>query len=183
MAAQGPYENIGPPFLGGSAQPVTFVQTVHFTIWDKYILQFETNTFHNSKLSLTATEGHWLSPTASEEEFRTPKAIWIRWIGYISDSYIIHLEHLPVLTTLMHRVLTWWPWLGVHKIRGSDEGFLLSRRLMWGLTCTCSIDEQPRAGRSAPAGQEQCWWTNYYYPRRCNVYKQIDKHPCPQKGG
>ena len=25
MAAPGPYENLGPPFLGGSAQPVTFV--------------------------------------------------------------------------------------------------------------------------------------------------------------
>ena len=25
MAAHGPYENLGPPFLGGSAQPVTFV--------------------------------------------------------------------------------------------------------------------------------------------------------------
>ena len=24
MAAPGPYENLGPPFLGGSAQPVTF---------------------------------------------------------------------------------------------------------------------------------------------------------------
>ena len=25
LAAPGPYENLGPPFLGGSAQPVTFV--------------------------------------------------------------------------------------------------------------------------------------------------------------
>ena len=58
LAAPGPYHNLGPPFLGDSAQPVTFVlPLIHLSVKGKDIKMLNGFFITHSVINLYITQG------------------------------------------------------------------------------------------------------------------------------